>query len=146
MEREVYSWLLLAWAAVAARTSIAVSVNRTPIAGDIEAAREKRDVDVFGCGDRARHDVADVQCLVRDALVCERPGAAPLDGPTMHLAFLVRHLDVHERVRIAEQELQQLALDLDRAIFEIRGGEGVVCLNGAAERRQQQRQIGRAHV
>ena len=25
-------------------------MNRTPITGDIEAARDKRDIDVFGCG------------------------------------------------------------------------------------------------
>jgi hypothetical protein len=31
-------------------TSLFACVNRTPIAGDIEAARDKRDIDAFGCG------------------------------------------------------------------------------------------------
>jgi hypothetical protein len=32
------------------RTNLAVCVNRTPITGEIEAARDKRDIDAFGCG------------------------------------------------------------------------------------------------
>jgi hypothetical protein len=31
-------------------TDLTVCVNRTPITGDIEAARDKRDIDAFGCG------------------------------------------------------------------------------------------------
>jgi hypothetical protein len=31
-------------------TELMVCVNRTPITGDIEAARDKRDIDAFGCG------------------------------------------------------------------------------------------------
>ena len=32
------------------RTKLLVCVNRTPITGEIEAARDKRDIDAFGCG------------------------------------------------------------------------------------------------
>ena len=32
-------------------------VNRTPVTGDIRAARDKRDIDLFGCG--LRHTVAE---------------------------------------------------------------------------------------
>ena len=40
-----------AWAeADAVDTSLTVCVNRTPITGEIEAARDKRDIDAFGCG------------------------------------------------------------------------------------------------
>ena len=34
----------------ATRTHLAVCINRTPITGEIEAARDKRDIDAFGCG------------------------------------------------------------------------------------------------
>ena len=40
-----------AWAeADAVDTSLTVCVNRTPITGETEAARNKRDIDAFGCG------------------------------------------------------------------------------------------------
>lgn len=35
---------------MASRTSLAVCVNRTPVTGTINAARDKRDIDLFGCG------------------------------------------------------------------------------------------------
>jgi hypothetical protein len=40
-----------AWAALTSgKTYLHASVNRTPVTGSIRAARDKRDVDVFGCG------------------------------------------------------------------------------------------------
>ncbi len=39
-----------AWVAVASSTSIVVCVNRTPITGDVRAARDRRDIDAYGCG------------------------------------------------------------------------------------------------
>jgi hypothetical protein len=39
-----------AWVGRSSKTSLTVCVNRTPITGDIQAAREKRDIDAFGCG------------------------------------------------------------------------------------------------
>ena len=37
-------------------TNLTVCVNRTPITGEIKAARDKRDIDAFGCG--LRHTIA----------------------------------------------------------------------------------------
>jgi hypothetical protein len=39
-----------AWARQAVDMRLNVCVNRTPIAGDIYATRDKRDIDIFGCG------------------------------------------------------------------------------------------------
>jgi hypothetical protein len=44
-----------AWASPAGETRLKVCVNRTPVTGDIAAARDKRDINVFGCG--LRHTV-----------------------------------------------------------------------------------------
>lgn len=42
--------------ATALETSVRVNVNRTPITGEINAARDKRDIDFYGCG--LRHAIA----------------------------------------------------------------------------------------
>ena len=39
-----------AWVAVREEMLLVVCINRTPVAGDISAARDKRDVDIYGCG------------------------------------------------------------------------------------------------
>jgi hypothetical protein len=39
-----------AWSRERANMAITVCVNRTPVTGNIEAARDKRDIDLFGCG------------------------------------------------------------------------------------------------
>lgn len=39
-----------AWAAETANMQLLVCVNRTPVTGDIYATRDKREIDVFGCG------------------------------------------------------------------------------------------------
>jgi len=39
-----------AWASESADMRLLVCVNRTPVTGDIEVARDKREIDVFGCG------------------------------------------------------------------------------------------------
>jgi hypothetical protein len=38
------------WAKESKNTSLFACVNRTPVTGDIHAARDKRDIDAFGCG------------------------------------------------------------------------------------------------
>jgi len=44
-------YLVEAWARPAAtRTTLQVCVNRTPVTADVKAYRDKRDVDMFGCG------------------------------------------------------------------------------------------------
>ena len=52
--------------------------------------------------------------------------AAPLDRVTHHLPVLLLHHDVNEGVRIAKQELHQLAFNGDGLVFQIRGREGVM--------------------
>jgi hypothetical protein len=53
----VIPFVVEAWAQVqAGKTSILVCINRTPITGEVNARREKRDIDVFGCG--LRHTIA----------------------------------------------------------------------------------------
>src|SRR5882672_5107769 len=47
-----------------------------------------------------RNRVADVERLVRQALIAELRGAAPLDGPALELTLVVRRLDVHERMGV----------------------------------------------
>jgi hypothetical protein len=39
-----------AWVTVASSTTIVVCVNRTPISGSVSAARDRRDIDLYGCG------------------------------------------------------------------------------------------------
>jgi hypothetical protein len=38
------------WAAKSNRSNLLVCINRTPITGKIDVARDKRDIDAFGCG------------------------------------------------------------------------------------------------
>ena len=39
-----------AWAVPGSKTTLLMCVNRTPISGDIRIARDRRDIDLFGCG------------------------------------------------------------------------------------------------
>jgi DNA topoisomerase 6 subunit A-like protein len=43
-------YLVEAWAQPAAETTLFACVNRTPVTGALQAARDKRDIDAFGCG------------------------------------------------------------------------------------------------
>jgi hypothetical protein len=43
-------FVIEAWAKSDEATSLGVCVNRTPVTGNIHAARDKRDINVFGCG------------------------------------------------------------------------------------------------
>jgi Topoisomerase 6 subunit A/Spo11, Toprim domain len=49
-------FLVEAWAKSAAKTALHACVNRTPVTGRINASRDKRDIDAFGCG--LRHTIA----------------------------------------------------------------------------------------
>src|SRR5262245_17388135 len=60
------------------------------------------------------HLVADLQRIALHARLRQLTRAAPLDGPSLHRAALIRGLDVHERVRIAIHELDDRAIQLDR--------------------------------
>jgi len=56
-----------AWTAKTADTRLTVCVNRTPIAGEIHAARDKRDIDAFGCG--LAHTIAQAPIEAQFSLV-----------------------------------------------------------------------------
>jgi hypothetical protein len=43
-------YVIEAWAIAADKTTLQACVNRAPVTGNIYAARDKRDIDVFGCG------------------------------------------------------------------------------------------------
>jgi hypothetical protein len=43
-------YVIEAWAIAADKTTLQACVNRTPVTGNIRAARDKRDIDVYGCG------------------------------------------------------------------------------------------------
>jgi hypothetical protein len=50
LDTVVIPFVVEAWVKLDDDTSINVCVNRTPVTGDIYASRDKRKVDVFGCG------------------------------------------------------------------------------------------------
>ncbi len=62
----------------------------------------------------------------------QRACTAPLDSPALHLAALVRGHDVHPGMRVAEHELHERALDLDRFALVVGRRERVVRIGGNA--------------
>src|SRR5262245_50077612 len=78
------------------------------------------------------HVIAGVQRFARHTLTVQLTASAPLDGPPLDLAFLVRSLDVNERVRITEEKLDEVTLNGNCLIFEIGRREGMVRLNAGA--------------
>jgi hypothetical protein len=55
--RAAIPFVVEAWARESADMELTVCVNRTPVTGEIHAARDKREIDLFGCG--LRHTVAE---------------------------------------------------------------------------------------
>src|SRR5438128_802959 len=55
--------------------------------------------------------VAGSQRFTRDALTAELSASAPFHGVSSDLALRVLHFNVDKRMRIAEQELNQVAFD-----------------------------------
>jgi hypothetical protein len=55
------------WAETAKLTRLTVCVNRTPITGDVRAAREKRNVNAFGCG--LRHTITQAPIAAQFSIV-----------------------------------------------------------------------------
>jgi len=72
------------------------------------------------------HDVACFQRLARNAGVVQLPGAAPFDVVDRDAPVLLFHVHMYERMRIAEDELNDFAFDGLRLRLEIRRGEGVM--------------------
>jgi hypothetical protein len=64
----VIPFVVEAWAQVQPnKSSILVCVNRTPITGDVRTARDKRDIDVYGCG--LHHNIAQASKDVQFGIV-----------------------------------------------------------------------------
>src|SRR5687767_5757016 len=76
----------------------------------------------------ARDDdvVANLQRVSGHTLGSELAGTAPLDRIAHDLAVLFFHVHVHPRMRVAEQELNDVALDGDVLVFKVGGRERVV--------------------
>src|SRR6184192_4221975 len=68
--------------------------------------------------------VAGLERIARDAR--ELTGRGPFDRPALHLAVVVRRLDVDERVRVAEHERDHVPLDLDLLVDDVGGRKGVM--------------------
>src|SRR5207237_7558916 len=82
--------------------------------------------------------VAGFQRFASDALTSKLAASAPFDRPTDGFAFLVLALDVDERMRIAEQELNQIAFNCLLLVFKVSRGERMmrIKLNARHQRRQ----------
>src|SRR5580658_635160 len=79
---------------------------------------------VIGVAARVALDFDNVTRLQRftsDAVAAQLAAGAPFHCPDLHLALVIRRFDVHERMRVAIQELYQLPLDGDRLILKISG-------------------------
>src|SRR5580692_5764474 len=76
--------------------------------------------------------IARLQGLAGNALAAELATGAPFHGPALHHALFVGCFHVHEGVRVAIQELNQVALDLLGLIFKISRSERVMGKRPAA--------------
>ena len=85
-----------------------------------------------------------LQRLPRDAVVGELRRAAPLDRPALLHAVLVRRLHVHERVRVAEHELHQLAFEAHLAADVVGGAVRVMRPRRRGRRTARRRERSRA--
>src|SRR5690606_15703937 len=87
------------------------------------------DTMILGVASRIARDddvVTGPEGIARDALPRKLAGSAPFDAPALHFAVLVRRHDMHPGMRIAEHELDQLALDLDFLALVVRRRERVM--------------------
>src|SRR5215471_3055386 len=78
---------------------------------------------IFGIATRVAGDddvVAWFERVAGHALLVELQSRAPLDGVADGVPLRVLALDVHERMRVAEEELHQLAFDALRLFLEVR--------------------------
>src|SRR5579871_3265112 len=65
------------------------------------------------------HMVAGLQRVTRHALTSELTACAPLHRVALHFALGILGFHLDERMRVAEQELNQLPFDFLGLIFEI---------------------------
>src|SRR5262249_51377087 len=75
--------------------------------------------------------VADLERVAGDALLAKLSAGSPLDRPTRDGAARFLHFHLHEGVRIAIQELHQIAFDFYGLVLKRGGGKGVVSVSHA---------------
>jgi hypothetical protein len=123
-----------AWAGEYGDMRLLVCVNRTPVTGDIEAARDKRDIDLYGCG--LQHKVAeapkDKRYTIRLNIITPyMPITSDGKEPNLEPFFDVVSDAVSKAVRKAHRpntkgiSQKSVVLDnLDEAIAAVSGEEG----------------------
>src|SRR5438034_4030603 len=82
--------------------------------------------------------VAGFQRFAGDALTPKLAAAAPFDSPSNGFSLLIFAFHMHERMWIAEQELNQIAFNRLLLVFEVGRREGMmrIKLNSRHQRRQ----------
>src|SRR6266705_2550162 len=73
--------------------------------------------------------IAWLQGFSCDTLLVELSAAAPFDGILNGFTFFVLALDMNERMRVAEYELNQITLDRLLLIFEVGSSKGMVTVD-----------------
>jgi hypothetical protein len=63
--------------------------------------------------------IAGLQRLARDAVAAQLTAATPFHGPALHFTIFTLHFDVHKRVRISKQKLNQRPLDFLGFVLEV---------------------------
>lgn len=64
------------------------------------------------------HMIPGVKSVFRQTVPDQPPAAAPFRGPCVHFPLRVQNLHGHERMRIAEIEINQLTFDRDALVFK----------------------------
>ena len=87
---------------------------------------------IFGVAARVAYDnqmITGFQCFPGDTLLAKQSAAAPFNGVLNLFALIVLAFDMDERMRIAEDELNQITLDRLLLVFEVGGSKGMVTLD-----------------
>src|SRR5437868_1882143 len=87
---------------------------------------------IFGIAARVAYDnqmITGFQGFPCDTLLAKQSTAAPFDRVLDLFAFVVLALDMDERMRIAEDELNEITLDRLLLVFEVGGSKGMVTID-----------------
>jgi hypothetical protein len=134
--RAAIPFVVEAWAAESAHMGLLVCVNRTPITGDIYATRDKREVDVFGCGlaNTVAEAPKDKNFTIRMNITTpympitsdgKEPDLKPfLDGISSAVAKAVRKARRPDAKAEGTSQKDIVLDNLDDAIAEVSGDEG----------------------
>ena len=85
---------------------------------------------MVGGGARRVHGDGDfftgLERIALDVLLTQRAGAAPFKRPALHHAFVIGSFHLEEGVRVAQQQLNDLAFQRDGLVAVVGGTQGVV--------------------